>query len=262
MKRTKILGMALVAAFAMSAVASATASALNNPQWQICEKTGGPLNSECTAGSSGQFEGVLLTTGSKEVTATQVGVQKLSNPTSGLVIVCQTLKLKAGATIIGHAAPAAGTSAETIEYGECEVEGFPNCLINGKKSASLTTLPLTDTLVFQTKAAAEGQTSPTLTLFEPTTPKLFIEFTLSGTCPVTGAVKVEGAVLVENVNGQNYATSHTLNAPATSITKYFVNNGATTEEKTAKLTVLGTAAKYVGESKVQLASGLFWRVFN
>jgi hypothetical protein len=258
--------LALVAMFAVSAAASASASAAstNNPQWQICEEAAtGKANLECKSGSSGTFaEEILGEKASREVTAEAAGNQKLVFSSYGMTFICKKVEFGKGAKIIGSAAPNAGTSEETIIYAGCEVEEFAKCEIDDERAgdAKLTTSLFKSTLVYQTKAAAEAETSPTLTLFEPIN-KVMFEFSVSGTCPVTGTFKVEGSFLTENVEGGTYAVHHVFNAPKTTITKYFVNNAKKEpEERTSKLQAYGTTVKYVGESKLALASGRFWRV--
>lgn len=252
MSRIKTLVvLALMATFAMSAlgVASAAALSTNSPQWQL------------EAGSKILGEGE-----SKEVVGEQKGAQLLKS--SVATISCKTLSLSAGATIKGSKAPAPGTSAETIKYGECEVKGFSECKINGEASgkAKLETKALKDTLVFETKAAAEKEAAPTSSLFEPAAGKVFIEFELSGTCPITGKIKVEGKVVASNVGGENFAVTHEINSKGAA--EYFVNveNKTTkkfeTKKEKSELKAFGVKSTYEGVALVTLSSKEKWRVFN
>jgi hypothetical protein len=246
MKATKIALMVLTAfGVILITSASALAASTNNPQWSLKEGTGGVLTL-LASGASGTLE------------AAAVGKQQLKG--SGLTISCEKLKVS-GATIKGSAAPAPGTSEETIEYSECEVVGFAKCLINGKKAkeATLTTNALKDTLAFETKAAAEGEVAPTVTLFEPVAGKVFITFSLTkdvgGACPIEGEVKVEGSVVAKNLGGETPRLTQEIEAPETAITKYFVNSAGKTEEKKAELKVLGLKATYFGNSTIKVKSG-------
>jgi hypothetical protein len=281
LKRFRVAGLCLVAVFAMSAVAASAASATstNNPQWDICHNVGAGnghfTDSKCETAGTGEWEAKILGNAElEEVTAKAKGNQKLSVPGAKVTIVCKSYSLKAGAVIVGSAAPAAGTDEETIEYKECEVEGSPKCEINKVKGgkATITTEPLKSWLGFKTKEAAEKEESNTLTYFAPQTPPKFVAFELKketgGSCPFgsEGISEVEGQVAVENIEGSVHAVKHTLKAPATAIKAYWVNEGGkTVEKKVTELKLKGIikfAATYEGESEVELVSKSNWWIFN
>ncbi len=249
MKRIKIIGMSLVAACVIGLVgaASATAHATNNPQWQILSKV---LKAGETAG----------------LQAEQVGTQRLSF--TGLTIECTKLSLASGAVLGGSNAPAPGTSLETIVYSNCTVAGFVTCKINGANPGTIETKPLRGLLVFLTKEGAlQEDALASGTLFEPDTGKVFAQFHLlePGLCPLTGALPIEGTgVLVKNLNATTLSLAKEIEAPATAITKYFVNEpGLLVKEKPGiKLTVTGMAAVYNGKVRSWLQNDDLWEVFN
>ena len=126
----------LVAALAMSVVATATASAItNNPKVTACLKHAGAgekfKDSACKEKSStGKWEIVeLKEKETMEILAEAKGTQKLN--TGGSVIACKKVKFAKGAKMIGGEPV---TDEETIEYEECEVEGHANCEINKEKA--------------------------------------------------------------------------------------------------------------------------------
>jgi hypothetical protein len=275
MKRMQIIGLALVAVFAMSAVgvSSASATSINNPQWKLCLKVAKPTGKfathECKGeGEPKEFELLMLEEGKTEgVTAEANGVQKLNvGGEFGATIECSKLKLAAGAKLIGSKAPNAGTDEETIVYEECKVVGKPACKINGEESgkAKIATELLKSTLVFETKVAAEKEEKPTLTLFEPKTAKNFVVLKLTGTCPPGGETfEITGQVAAKNVEGQALLQTHELNAPAVAIKEYFINKAGVTEKKAVTALKFGFfSATYEGKSKVKLASEWWWLIFN
>jgi hypothetical protein len=242
------MGLALMVVLAISVVSSASASAAtNNPQWQVAGKV-------LTAGES------------KEVTAEANGAQKLNIGGAFLGnIKCTALKLQARAKILGSTAPNPGTDEETIVYEKCELEGKPECKINGEAAgvAKITTNLLKSTLVFETKAAAEAQSAPTLTLFEPKVGTVFVTLELTGTCNATGKFEITGQVAAKNPEGATEKEVHVSESPATAITKYFVNEGGVTTEKKVTALKFGIfPASYIGNSNIRLSTKELWSIFN
>jgi hypothetical protein len=276
MIRVRTLGLALVAVFAMGAVAASSASAAstNNPQWRYCHNVGAGkglfTNASCTTSGTGEFELATLGAGeSKEITAVQNGVQKLNvGGEFGATIECSKLKVAAGAKILGSTAPAAGTDEEVIVYEECKVVGKPLCKINGEESgkAKIKTELLKSTLVFETKAAAEAEKPPTLTLFEPKTAANFVVLKLTGTCPPGGETfEIKGQVAVKDLpaTGEPHLETNELEAPAVAIKEYFINKGGVTEKKAVTPLKFGLfSATYEGKARITLVSKEFWWVFN
>jgi hypothetical protein len=249
MKSIKMTGLCLAAVFAFGAigVSQSFAASTNNPQWEVASK-------------------ILGEGESKPVVAKANGAQKLK--ATGITISCASLKVE-NANIKGSKAPNPGTDEEVIVYEECEVEGKPNCEINKEKSkvAKIKTVLLKSTLAFQTKVAAEAESAPTVTVFEPKEGTKFTTFELTGIeCLAQGVISVEGQVACENPKGQEQLAKHELNCPEPAIKKYFVNEGAVTVEKLVKELrlegVLKLAATYVGKASVELTSKELWGVFN
>ncbi len=246
MRIAKIMGslLAAVVAIGLIGATSATALSTNNPQWLILSK-------------------ILAAGETALVHAEATTVQTLTD--TGLKIECHKFGLLEDPRLIGSNAPAPGTSEEKIMYSECEVGGgFPACKINGAVPGEIETSLLRDLLVFLTKAGAEKEEAATSgTLFEPKTGTQFALFVLTGTCPLTGDVTVNGTgVLVKNLT-VNHEVSHEIEAPAVAIKAYFANEGGVTVEKTGvKITVAGLAATYAGKAKILLDSGEPWGVFN
>jgi hypothetical protein len=264
MKSIKIMGLCLVAAMALSAVVSASASATKNPKWVICE-TRGPNNGQWSDGTCTKLGGekthetrLLLTENeTREITAVGNGNQMLASPGAPTVI-CKKLKLKAGAVLLGGEP---GKDNESIVYEECEVEGKPNCKVKnvGGVNGTIETHPLTSTLVYTSKAAEEAENqAATLTLFKPTTGEIFVELELEGTeCPEAlrgKALPVKGEVLGENTGLNEHLVTHELNFPATALKIYWLQVGGVATEKEIKKLMLATlSATYSGKTKVSLA---------
>ncbi len=247
MRIMRITGTLLAAACVIGLVtaASAMAHATNNPQWEILSK-------------------ILKAGESVKVHAIANGVQKLASV--AITIECESFSLAPGAKLIGSNAPAPGTSEETIQYSGCIVTGFPFCLINGASPGAITTNPLLDLLVFLTKLGALDENAlESGTLFEPKTAPTFATFVLSGTCPVSGTVKVDGTgVVVDNLQADALSTVKEIRAPTTAHKAYFVNEpGLVVKEKTGvKIEVAASLAVYSGLAKILLESKEHWGVFN
>ena len=224
MQRLKVMGLALVAVFAISAMASATASA-SGPLWWV-KKSG--VSKRLAAGESAGIES----------TATPVEF-KLKTSIKGTtgVIKCKVLKVT-GASIIGGSP---GTDKNTNEFTECKGEGFAAlCEVKSATGVKETIGPfgVNTTLVF-----AEGVRNHALDRFLPEAGNTFVSFELQGGfCPNKGKVHVEGCVLAELwQNGAASASGalakeNELEFPATPIEKYEVENGNVFEKKTCKLT--------------------------
>lgn len=267
MKLFKIMGLCFVAAMALSAVVSASASAATkNPKWALCEArtagTGQWENAECTKlGGTKTHETRLLLTENetREITAEANGNQKLAAGTTATVI-CKTLKLKAGAVLLGGEP---GKDNESIVYGECTIESKPNCKVKnvGGVNGTIETHPLTSTLVYSSKAAEEKENqAETLTLFKPTTGETFVSLFLEGTeCPEALREKelpVKGEILGENIKGNEHLVTHELNFPTTALKTYWLQvGGVATESEIKKLVLLVTNATYSGKTKESLAGG-------
>lgn len=216
---------------------SALAASTGNPQWSLCiKKAGGKFASGCES-VGGEFGTMALGAGeTREIKGSTEETQELQ--VIGGAVLAKKLKFASGAVMRGSNQPNPGETEETIEYEELSVPGFPACKIeqNEVVVTTLKTQPLKDKLAFQTKVAAEKEEGPVVTVLKPATGNLIVQFALVGTCPnAEGAQKVEGAVVMENLEGEKYKEKHTFKGPAASIEDYFVNEGGKTVTQTAEL---------------------------
>ncbi|HEU0250766.1 MAG TPA: hypothetical protein VFR48_08590, partial [Solirubrobacteraceae bacterium] len=175
----------------------------DNPQWYV------------------DSNALLESSQSYEITATANGTQTFS--ATGLTkfnITCKTAKLASEARIVGSVAPAAGTSKEKIEYGECALEGKLECEINGKtgvsKEAKITTANLAGKLAYSSAASAEKEeveessVSTSDLLLKPAEGSTFatIKFGKGG-CPLETTFNIEGEVLSKELGEPGImATTH------------------------------------------------------
>jgi hypothetical protein len=223
--------------FAMVSASSALA-AKDNPLWQLGTVIAG--------------EGTSMA-----IEAEASGAQKLS--AARLTISCKKLVF-VNAEISGSKLPESGKGKGWIRYEDCSVLGVDEtkCTINdervnkgGFETATLATLE-----AYGSKAAAEAEaltTGETVTVFKPLTPELFAEFTLAGTCPVLGKVKVEGTgVVMKNLGTNESLEVQEIEAPTTAKSRYFEwgTAGAVTESK-ASIELAGEKATFSGDARVK-----------
>ncbi len=272
MKSIKIMGLCLVAAMALSAVVSASASAATkNPKWVICE-TRGPNNGQWSDGTCTKLGGekthetrLLLENETRLITAKANGVQKLSAPKVGITIECKKLKL-VGEALLRGGEPAG--DSETIAYEECSVEGHANCKVRNKGGTfgTIETKLLKSTIGFASKEAEESENqAATVTVFAPASGKVFVEIEMETECPVKTLEKVglpiDGEVACEDV-GNEHLVEHELNCPSPRIATYWLQSGGTAkEEKVAKLELAGNESTYVGKSLIALAGSQLGQTF-
>jgi len=170
MKRLTMIGVALVAVFAMGAVFSASASATSAPFWSI--------NGTRLAAGKTHF----IT--AKPVSPTFV----LTTPAAGVKIVCTGFSLKEG-SLLGSTENNPGTNDEVVVFSGCTLEGIPECKLT---SETLTTNSLKSELV-------EKAVAPKILLtefFPVKQPFIVLHFEGTG-CPVGGETPVEGSTAAE-----------------------------------------------------------------
>lgn len=157
MRKAHILGLALLAVFAFSAIAAASASA-EGPFWIVLLLSPEELK--------------LLVAGEEFALKSTGGEFKLDGPT-----IIQCLKQTATGMILGGDP---GTSTNTIVFEECAVESARNCLA-GTNGADLIELVVPSMLMYvDTEERLEA-----LNAFFPSTGETFVEFTLKN---ATGAI--------------------------------------------------------------------------
>jgi hypothetical protein len=248
MKRLRIIGMALVAVFAVSAVvvAPAFATGTTNPEWKVAGTT---------------------LTGTKNIEAKAVNTQELTS-SAAKTISCKQVAATGSAHLIENISSPAigGTDMETLTYSECTYpESGCHVKNKGGTNGTIVTNALTSELAYKTAEEAENEEvkkGTTVTVFKPLSGSTFVEIEFEGSgCPIISNASVEGSVAVENVGAAGTesgaeATSHELNAPSTLIKKAYYNDGGTKEEKTEFKVFGGLAsAGYVGKSSVTIEGG-------
>src|ERR1700728_3092748 len=210
MRYAKVVSVLCGAFFVFATVgASSALAAKDNPLWAL--------------------EGKIATAGvTMAVEAEANGSQTLES--AKITISCKKLSF-VGGEIIGSTLPESGKGKGKILYQECIVVGSDEttCKINGAAigKGEIETKALVTLEAYASKAAAEAEaltTGETVTVFKPenATTAIFAEFTLTGTCPVTGTLKVEGTgVIVKNLGTNASLEVQEIEAPTTALTKYF-----------------------------------------
>jgi hypothetical protein len=219
MKRTRVLGLCLVAVFAMSGLVVAQASA-NEFIWKV---NGSKLEGEKT----------------KELTTKAKGAQVLKAEVLGVPveISCTTVST-AGAKIIGGTP---GTSSETVEYKGCTVAKPSGCKIKGE---AITTKALKDEIVEGVgTSAGKG-----LIFFAPKEGTTFAEPKLEGGFFCL-SVAVKGSVLAEAVSQKEEKETGELKFEPANGKEYKNSKG---ETKKAGLTVSGNPSTVTGTVETQL----------
>jgi hypothetical protein len=261
--RFRITLVALLAVFAASAVAAATASA-KNPTWTVCKAvtagSGKFEDSLCSKGGKGNWEASELLTGeTKEISSEQNGTQRLL--TVAGTILCGKFKTEPGAEIVGGEP---GTIEEVIVYEECDIEGIPNCSVG--THGVFTTNTLLSKLVYLTKAAAEKENAEaTGTLLKPKTGKVLATVPFgsedSSECTLLkGNKEVTGELVAENVKAGLHATKQEFSFPEPRVATYWVQVGKTLQEEEVKpIRWGGTGGTFDGNTFYKLTSNqAFW----
>jgi hypothetical protein len=247
MKRIRILGLALVAVFALSAVVAVAAQATEAPFYKVAGKR--------------------LASGESAEISSHAGTGGFTLTTTGKVVKCLTLTNNAGATIIGSNAGVPGTSSETLEFSGCTVTG------NGEPCA--VTTPIKTTALKNELALTESLTS-FLVEFKPATGTEFatLKFTGAG-CEITetkvtiaeGSAVIgqvfSGGKLVEPGKEPAEAKDGEINFPTTAIKVIDLQetaSGGFKKVEESPLKAFGLAATFSGLAIVLLKSGSVWGV--
>lgn len=219
MKRAKVLGLCLVATFAMSGLVVAQASAIEFV-WKV---NGSKLETskEKALTSKAKTAQVLK--------ATVVGVP--------VEISCATVATP-GAKIIGGTP---GTSTETVEYKGCTVTKPSGCKVKGE---TITTNPLKDEIVEGVGASA----GKALLLFAPVTGTTFAEPKLEGGL-LCLSVAVKGSVLAEAVPQKEEVETGVLKFEPANSKESKNSKGETVKDG---LTVGGNTSTVKGEIETKL----------
>src|SRR5580692_10774804 len=181
MKRFRLIGVALLAVFALSAVVATVAQAEEAPFW--------------TVGGSRLKGGQTHDISAKAFSANL----KLSTPEDGVTVTCSKVKLNVG-VILGSEPGEPGKNDEVAEFTECKVEGNDkNCTL----LIPIITEPLTSELVENVESKKVGK--KLLVEFFPTTGTNLATLRFSNECN-TKETKVTGKVAAEVLTDPGEAT--------------------------------------------------------
>jgi len=244
MKRFRLIGVALLAVFALSAVVATVAQAEEAPFWTV----GG---SRLKAGQT------------RNITAKAFSANlKLSTPEAGITVTCNKVKLNVG-VILGSEKEEPGKNDEVAEFSECTQSG------NGEKCTLLTsiiTTPLTSELVENVESKKVGK--KLLVEFFPTSGTNFATLVFSGECKiketkVTGKVAAEvltdpGEAAIELGQAASQAKSYLLKFPATSVTEVWLIKAGVGSAVKVGLTAFGDESFEAGTTLVLLEGEGEW----
>jgi hypothetical protein len=252
MKQVKVLGLAMLAVFALSAITATAAQAKGGPFFKI--------------------KGTRLTASTEEFTAKHQKDFVLT--ATGVTLTCKKLKVEAGAEIIGSSGLNSSTNKEVIVFEECSLAGNgPNCKLAAADKGIIKTEALKSTLDYPKKVPAGGDIL--LVLFQPETGSGFVKIKVEPGaekgCTVEGTLAVEGSTLgfLQNENHEMFelkvnttATKELLvHFPSKASESCTESNGTITCLK-HKLTIATKNAELAGEAGLTLKSKLTWGVYS
>ncbi len=245
MKRFRLIGVALLAVFALSAVVATVAQAEEAPFWTV----GG---SRLKAGQT------------HNITAKAFSANlKLSTPEAGIEVTCNKVKLNQG-VLLGSEPGEPGKNDEIAEFTECKVTGngtactLPNPII---------TEPLTSELVENVESKKVGK--KLLVEFFPTSGTNFATLKFTGTCTtketkVTGKIAAEaltdpGEAAIELGQAATQAKSYLIKFPSTPPTEvWLIKAGVGSAVKIPGLTAFGDESFEIGTTLVLLEGEGEW----
>jgi hypothetical protein len=253
MSRIKLMGLALVAVFAFSAVAATVASAVEGPFWKVA--------------------GVRLVAGETRLLLATAAANFVLTANTSQTITCKTISLPVGSEmqIIGSPAKTGGRSLEALEFTGCTVAN------NGEKCLVSNGGVVKTTLVLNLLGYSTGtRTGPILVLFAPDVGKDFVTVSFTpetgGKCTLPSAL-VEGNVVgLERVGGVNVEVgaheTETLHGEvafaALNKTIWLEIAGSLVSVKSA-MSAFGTGAKFQGIALLLVDSeggSVQWGVFT
>jgi opacity protein-like surface antigen len=226
MKQIKLIGLALLAVFALSVVAASVAQAEEAPFWSI--------------------EGTRLAAGKTHFITTKIYKEgeegqtlKLETPAAGVVVTCTGLNFPfETGVILGSEAETPGTNNEVAHFTGCTVTGNgTKCGVEGKE---VTTNPIKSELVENVESSKAGKTL--LVEFSPFTGSTFVTLKFKaetgGKCTFT-TTPVEGSAAAEvlNENGEAVKLPNELKEFNSGLTRF-----PTTEIKEVWLVKAGTGS--------------------
>src|SRR5271166_204284 len=244
MKRIRLLGVMLLAVFALSAVGATAAQATEAPFWSI----------EGTRLGEGKTRNITVKT-ANETTAPW----KLSG--GGVTVTCKKTEAKP-AVLLGSAPTEPGTDNETVKFSGCTVSG------NGEKCTEVVE-PI-ETKPLKSESVLDSTKTKVLTLFTPVSGSEFAKLTFKGSgCTfATTAVESSAGVAGEDLEEKEKPVEESnhpqgvkgfVNFPATTIKTVVLitSKGEKTIEKVG-LKAFGLAATLIGRAAVEVEGGLKW----
>jgi hypothetical protein len=247
MKRIRIVGLALLAVFAVSVVAASAAQAIEAPYFQ--KESSGGVVSRLKLGETRNFK--------------SANIGNYTFALAGIVIRCTSVKTKTG-VLLGSEKGEPGTSNEIGEFTGCSVTGNGSGVCTGAKSVGepIITKPLKTELVYGV------ETKKTYTLFQPASGVEFAKLTFPEGCTHEIFI-VSGKVAAENLNeareeielGKKYVpqTKGFVRFPNLAIKKVVkVKAGVAQPATTVEMQAFGITAVLTGESSVELESKEKW----
>jgi hypothetical protein len=254
MKRIKIIGLALLAVFALGAISATMAQAAEAPYYGVESKRLG-------AGEE------------KKISVEQLSEYKLT--AAGVAITCKKSSVVAGATINGSAAGEPGTSKEKITFSECTVAGNGTCTVGNGTSKEIQTEALKNELVYD---AGSKESKSVGVEFTPETGNVLSKVTLvgAGCSPVSaGVLAVEGQVVAQALGGKTptefllelgkapvLAVAGAVKFPTPAIKSIILFKAGVGTQKSVSLKFAGIASSLVGESKIELSPSEKWCVIS
>jgi hypothetical protein len=246
MKHFRLIGMALLAVIAFSAVVASAASAEEAPFWTV----GG------TRLEAGQ---------TRFITAKEAKSFKLSG--AGVAVTCTATAVGSGAVILGSEPGEPGTNDETVTFSTCKVEGNPGKSEKVKGECETVTEPIT-TKNLKSTLVLDSTKTKLLVLFQPASGATLAELKFPKGCKIESTL-VTGSVLAEALNEKEepITTSSTatqyktgfLRFPAAQPVEVWVVTAKTGKKLTVKtLEAFGTVAELSGTALVSLTSGEEW----
>jgi hypothetical protein len=285
MQRLRLVGPALIVAFALSAIPAAAAAA-EGPEWEtegaLCP-VGAPAQYlswlSCFFGINGgdyirgwnRSNGNALGRLKAEVYAGISGQKKAGSATfavdAGAIITIECSSATTEAAIIGGAP---GRGETIITLAECHGAGktAAECEVHspGDEDGTITTT-LDAELVYLSSGSAEKEEiegagkGHHLGELLTATEKSFMTIVIkkgTGTCPTPaeGEAQVEGGVVAEVIPSEKNEASATLNLPSPNIESYWTRSGGSTVKHSVALTIFGCVnANAVGEETLERGEG-------
>lgn len=249
MTKLKVLGVAALLIFALSAITATAAQALEGPFYKVEGK-------RLAAGESAELE-----TEATEQFVLSNGVQQ---------IICTKLKVEPKATIRGSSKNVSGTSREILVFSGCSVTGNGEpCEVTG---GTIKTEEVENILDFGEEKPKAG--AGLLVLFKPVKGAVFVKVKFTGAGCTVPEAAVEGSVAgqsdneaQERIKAESATETEGKSGliifpnPASTIDCFFNEKEVETCVKPS-IKSFGKAAKFTGHALVKLSGKQKWGVFT